>query len=294
MAREHFRWKLYRGRSMATEDNIHRTFEFLLRNAQTGRQFTPGDLARASGWTLINTNTNLKKRLSDLVQKKNGSYVASPELLRVRLEDFKDLFRQKQRLFTDYAFRVTPSVLVYEFFMPLAREDRLREALDNLFFLDTVRQRIREITIPRIRGAIGLPAETPDDEIVALVIQFVETTIGGYSLYLVNGRFRVGVLATREDVAARPSSLGPYLIDETTAGVRFILPIDTPGDEPRQMTLFEPAQMATRPDERADQVRWLFLNIFAEAVTRVVKKEDEIWLVESGMRSALYRWVRSP
>jgi hypothetical protein len=41
-------------------------------------------------------------------------------------------------------------------------------------------------------------------------------------------------------------------------------------------------------------MRWLFLNFFAEAVTRVAKKEDEIWLLESGMRSALYRWVRKP
>lgn len=58
------------------------------------------------------------------------------------------------------------------------------------------------------------------------------------------------------------------------------------------MSLFEPAKDTSSSDERAEQMRWLFLNFFAEAVTRVVKKEDEIWLLESGVRSALYRWVR--
>jgi hypothetical protein len=60
------------------------------------------------------------------------------------------------------------------------------------------------------------------------------------------------------------------------------------------MNLFEPAKDTVSSNELAEQMRWLFLNFFAEAVTRVVKKEDEIWLLESGMRSSLYRWVRKP
>jgi hypothetical protein len=277
---------------MAGEQNIRNAFDFLSQCAGTGCSFTVAELARASGWTVNNTKTNLQKRLSGLVRKDRDSYVASPEILRVRLEDFKDLFRQKQRLFGDYAFQITPSVLIYEFFMPLAREEQLREGLDNLFFLDTVRQRIREIGATRIRDTLKLLPGTPDEATIDLVVQFVETTIKGYSLYLVSGRFRQGGLDTREEVATRLPSLGPYIIDETTAVVRFILPVETPGEEPRQMVLFEPAEMASRPEERAEQVRWLFLNIFAEAVARVVRKEDEIWLVESGMRSALYRWLR--
>jgi hypothetical protein len=58
------------------------------------------------------------------------------------------------------------------------------------------------------------------------------------------------------------------------------------------MDLFEPAKNTSTADELAEQMRWLFLNFFAKAVTRVVKKEDEIWLLESGMKNALYRWVR--
>lgn len=277
---------------MRRDDSINRAFDFLTEHARNGMPFSLGELSNATGWTAKNTKTNLGKRLKDVVQKKEEKFYAKPEILRVRLEDFKDLFRQKQRLFTDYFLKVTPSVLVYEFFMPLSREDRLREALDNLFYLDTVEQRIREIGITQIRQGLKLPGSCSDEEIRRLVIDFVENTIGGYSLYLVNGRFRASSLATREKVVARPFAYGPYIVDETTAVVRFILPVDTGQKPPVQMSLFEPAQMATDTTERSEQMRWLFLNFFAEVVTHVVRKEDEIWLLETGMRSALYRWVR--
>jgi len=234
----------------------------------------------------------LRKKFSDLVEKRNGVYNVSPEILRVRYEDFKDLYRQKQRLFTDYVRKTPQKVLVYEFFMPLSREDHLREALDNLFYKDTIEQRIKEIGVADIRNALNFPKTISDEEVAQFVIRFMDNTIGGYSLHFVNGRFRAGELATRQEVVARPFSQGPYLVDETTAIVRFILPVSEDQEPPSQLNLFEPAKDITSSDELAEQMRWLFLNFFAEAVTRVVKKEDEIWLLESGMRSALYRWVR--
>jgi hypothetical protein len=136
-----------------------------------------------------------------------------------------------------------------------------------------------------------------DDDVKQFVVQFMDNTIGGYSLHLVSGRFRAGALATRKDIADRPFSQGPYLVDETTAVVRFILPVSVDAvildqASSSQMDLFEPAKNTSTADELAEQMRWLFLNFFAKAVTRVVKKEDEIWLLESGMKNALYRWVR--
>jgi len=177
-------------------------------------------------------------------------------------------------------------------FLPLSKEDRLREALDNLFYRDSVVQRTREIGIERIRTALNLSPSYTEESITDFVSSFVDNTIGGYSLYLVNGRFRADSLMTREQAVARPFAYGPYLVDETTAVVRFVLPIDTGEETVVQGKLFEPAQSAADASEKAEQVRWLFLNFFAEAVTRVVRKEDEIWLLETGMRSALYRWVR--
>lgn len=279
---------------MSREDSIRKAFEFLYNHARNGTMFTEVDLVKASGWTPGNTKTNLTKRLKDLlIKNKEGKYSVNPEIFRVRFEDFKDLFRQKHRLFTDYTLKIPQIVLVYEFFMPLSREDRLREALDNLFYKDTIEQRIREIGIARIKSALKLSDGTNNDEVKSFVFQFIDNTIGGYSLHLVSGRFRAGELATRQDVVSRPFSQGPYLVDETTAVVRFILPINTGHDITSQMGLFEPAKEVKDTNELAEQMRWLFLNFFAEAVTRVVKKEDEIWLLESGMRNALYRWTRN-
>ncbi len=276
---------------MKKEQSIRKAFGFLTKHASSGDTFTEAELAKASGWTKTNTSTNLSKRLSDVVEKTKGGLRAKPEILRVRYEDFQNLFRQKQRLFTNYLFVTTPEVLIYEFFMPLAREDRLREALDNLFFLDTVRQRFLEIGANSIRKELHIELNVSDQDVLNLVVEYVEEVISGYSMYLVNGRFRTSELATRAAVASRAPSAGPYLTDETTAVVRFILPVVVE-PESAQMTLFPTAKMASEPSARAEQIRWLFLNIFAEAVTRVVRNEDEIWLVESGMRSALYRWVR--
>jgi hypothetical protein len=275
---------------MKRDDSVNKAFSFLLAHAKSGKSFTLDDLIKASGWKKSTAKIYLGKKSSELVTKKSGVYYVNPVISRVRLEDFKDLYRQKQRLFTDYVRRPSQKVLVYEFFMPLSREDRLREALDNLFYDDSIRQRISEIGFPKIREGLRLPNTSSDKEVTKLVVQFMDNTIGGYSLHLVSGRFRAGSLATRKDVVSRPFSQGPYLVDETTAVVRFILPVDQ--DEPSQLSLFEPVKVSNSSDQHVEQMRWLFLNFFAEAVTRVVKKEDEIWLLESGLRSGLYRWVR--
>jgi hypothetical protein len=257
---------------MKREDNINRAFEFLSEHAQSGETFKLDDLVKATGWTVSTAKIYLGKKFSDLIKRKNDVYSVNPEILRVRLEDFKDLHRQKQRLFTDYVLEAPQRVLVYEFFMPLSREDRLREALDNLFYRDTVEQRIKEIGIPNIRNALKPLNLIADEEVVQFVIQFMDNTIGGYSLLLVNGRFRAKPLTTRSEVANKPFSQGPYLVDETTAVVRFILPVSVDQEPPSQMSLFEPAKETYSSDDRVEQMRWLFLNFFAEAVTRVVKK----------------------
>ena len=277
---------------MKKEDNIKRAFDFFLEHEKSEKTFTLEEMVKATGWTVGTAKIYLGKKSSDLVKKKDGVYHVKPEILRVRFEDFKDLYRQKQRLFTDYALETPQKVLVYEFFMPLSREDRLREALDNLFYRDTVEQRMKEIGLSNIKKALKLSKSSSDKQVAKLVIEFMDKTIGGYSLHLVNGRFRVESLTTRKKVVSRPFSEGPYLVDETTAVVRFILPVNAGQARPSQMSLFEPAQDTSSSDEHAEQMRWLFLNFFAEAVTRVAKKEDEIWLLESGVRSALYRWVR--
>ena len=93
-------------------------------------------------------------------------------------------------------------------------------------------------------------------------------------------------------MAQRPFAYGPYIVDETTAIVRFILPVATDAGKYEYGKILEPAVTAVGTKKRAELMSWLFLNFFAESLIRVVKDEDEIWLLESGMRSAFYRWIR--
>ncbi|MBT3321692.1 MAG: hypothetical protein HN392_05340 [Anaerolineae bacterium] len=277
---------------MTKPHNIQETFAFLIQHAQKKTSFSTQVLANKTGWDIAETEENIVNQLSDLIEKKGEEYLVKPEMLRVRLSDFKELFYQKKRLFTDYLLEVSPSILIYEFFMPLSREDRLREALDNLFYRDTIEQRIHEIGFDQIRTGLGLATEYTDESIRQLVFDFMESTIGGYSIYMVNGRYRADQLASRAEVVKRPFAYGPYIVDETTAIVRFILPVEKEAAKFSHGNILEPAPVSIAAQKRAELVRWLFLNFFAEALIRVVQNEDEIWLLESGMRSTFYRWIK--
>lgn len=277
---------------MSEKTRAQRTLKFLIDQARDRKAFSADQFSAATGWSMIESDMLITDRLSDLIYQKGEQFYSKPEILRVRFDDFNELLDYKKRLFSDYVLEVSPSILVYEFFMPLSREDRLREALDNLFYRDTIEQRIQEIGISRIREGLKLTDEFSEENIIQVVFDFMESTIGGYSIFMVNGRYRADVLASREEVAARPFAYGPYIVDETTAIVRFILPVETDAGRYEYGKILEPATMTIGTKQRAEIMSWLFLNFFAEALIRVVQKEDEIWLLESGMRSAFYRWIR--
>jgi hypothetical protein len=271
---------------------IKRAFDFLIKHAQERKSFSVEQFSTETGWSIPETRERIINRLSDLIYQEGEGFFAKPEILRVRLDDFKELLDLKKRLFADYILEVSSSILIYEFFMPLSREDRLREALDNLFYRDTIEQRIQEIGIAGIRAGLKLSPDYSEDKIQGMVFDFIESTIGGYSIYLVNGRYRADDLASRAEVVSRPFASGPYIVEETTAIVRFVLPVETDAGKFEHGKILEPASVVSGTQQRAELLSWLFLNFFAEALIRVVQKEDEIWLLESGMRSAFYRWIR--
>ncbi len=266
--------------------NYQKIFDFLIKRAQENAPFSKKEFSLTAG------DARLLPRLSELLEEKDEQYIVKPEVLRVRLNDFKELLTQNKKLFSEYMLEVSSSLLIYEFFMPLSREDRLREALDNLFYRDTIEQRIREIGVEQIRKGLSLEPDMSDEEINRLVLDLIQSTIGGYSIYLVNGRYRADKLASRAEVVSRPFSFGSYIVDETTAIVRFILPVERAAENVTHGSILEPAGDSSRTSRRAELIRWVFLNFFAEALIRVVQNEAEIWLLESGMRSAFYRWVK--
>lgn len=100
--------------------------------------------------------------------------------------------------------------------------------------------------------------------------------------------FRMTEAATVEENGDR------YLIDETTAIVRFIFPCGQPQKLPlglaQDFDVPEPNTDDATGDAEADRIRWFFNALFVQSIVQVVNGEDEIWMVESGMRNRLHRW----
>ena len=84
----------------------------------------------------------------------------------------------------------------------------------------------------------------------------------------VGRRFRIWPLLTREQ-AAELEKDARYLIDAPTSVTRFIFPCI---------------------DEEVDAIRWFFEALFIDSIIEVVNGEDEIWMVESGLRNCLHIW----
>jgi hypothetical protein len=166
-----------------------------------------------------------------------------------------------------YAPRTYDHVVVLEFYMPLTQESALRRTLDSLFYEDAVGPRLRRIDRERLRAVFG---DGEDDAVLERATRFIDEKFRGYSIYRVDGRFRSITLTTLQG-AAEIARSGTYLADETTAVCRFVFPCSA--DEPAR-------------------VRFLFDELFVAALTEKVRGEEEIWVVESGMRNQIRIWRR--
>jgi len=274
------------------QSKLVQLYDVLVKYANTRKAFSIEDLSKETGYSQAELEYMFSDFLDEIIQPKGAFFNVLPDLVRVRFRDFASLFKLKRRLFSDYELIVSSNVLIFEFFMPLAREDRLRDALDNLFYRDTIEQRILEIGLERIRDGLKLSEDFSEKKIRRLVFDFFDAAVGGYSIYLVNGRYRAETLLSRSEAVSRSLAYGPYIMDETTAVVRFIFPVEVESATYIHGKLLEPAVSGTKVVDQAERISWLFLNFFAEAVIRVVHEEEEIFLLESGLRNAFYRWVR--
>jgi hypothetical protein len=164
-----------------------------------------------------------------------------------------------------YAPTTFDHVVVLEFYMPLTQESALRRTLDSLFYEDAIVPRLERIDAGRLRAAFG---GADDASAIERAARFIDAKFRGYSIYRVDGRFRAMPLATVSD-AAEISKRGTYLADETTAVCRFVFPCN---------------------DDEPAKVRLLFDELFVAAITERIKGEEEIWVVESGMRNQIRIW----
>jgi hypothetical protein len=209
-------------------------------------------------------------------------------------EKFQKHVTQVRGISSHYSAFVHDNIIVFEFFMPLSNEEHLRTSLDALFFKDTVLARLRNVDRDRLEAHFPR-GSAKEDVYLDGIANWISDHFGGYSISHVAGRFRAVPIATLSAVAEMQKDGGRYLIDETTAVVRFIFPCGEPSRRELPLSLetvddASPKSATPEVDAEAAKIRWVFGILFVQSIVQVVNGEAEIWMVESGMRSRLHIW----
>jgi hypothetical protein len=259
---------------MAHSDEPQRqALRFLRRHLQSQEPFTKQQFAEATGWTGSTFNTYWSKQYAPFVVEvaDTGQFRVSESFRPfISWRKFRQHATQNRPVAADYRSLQYDAVVIYEFFMPLTNETALRTTLDALFYKDTIIPKLRAIGSEELAGQLPKKDGEADDAYFERVTGWIDDHVGGYSIYHVDGRFRAWKLATREEAADRERKGFRYLIDETTAVTRFIFPCTG--------------------DAEADLVRYFFHALFVRSIIQLINAEDEIWMVESGMRNRVHVW----
>lgn len=282
----------------AKTKNQKLAFKFLLEQFQTQDTFTRQEFNDTiPDWAKSSRDTYWSKQIKHFLMDVAKNQFRVTEAFRpyAAWNHFrKHIATQVRRTYSDYTELTYDHLIVYDFLMPLSNEGHLRTAPDALFYKDTILSRLRTIEREEIMKYIPIEQKESSELYFDRVCEWIANRFGGYSISHVSGRFRAESLATMAEVADFQKYGGRYLIDETTAVVRFIFPCGTPrrrktpiseadlAEDDQQQPTIEPHDAAT--------IRWFFRVLFVQSILQFVNGEDEIWMVESGIRNRLHIW----
>jgi hypothetical protein len=270
--------------------------EFLLKKFDSLESFTKEEFEDACGWPKDKKTfaTYWPKQFRPLLVPVGEETFRVSEVFRrfVEWERFKTHVTQNRPVRSNYNGVTHSNVMMFEFFMPLTNEGYLRTSLDALFYKETVKRRLKaNLADLKLR----FPANEHEDEETYLerISLCVGKYFGGYSIGHVAGRYRAGELKTHHE--AHEKYHDRYLVDETTAIVRFIIRFgeETPTAFEMNGTVASPKQSHAEAEIEAAQIRFFFGILFIQQIVEAVNGEDEIWLLESGFRSNLHIWSKS-
>jgi len=282
---------------MAIQDAPRKAYQFFRERLLTEKPFTYSELTTVTGWKKNTIDSYMTKHWREVIEKHKGRFRVKPAFQYLSESRFLASFTQARKFFVDYERVKYEELVQYELLLPLTQEGQLRKALDELFYEDTIRRRLTDIGIVQVRKWIERDDGETADDYMKRVCQVVSQKFGGYSISHVSGRYLAGDLTTRQNAAEKLAKEESYIIDETTAAIRFIIPLATTkkaitGDFDKTECNEEVTSGQAIADEVA-LVHWLFFNVFAEAIVRTVEGEDVIWLIEETPRKRrLYVWQK--
>ena len=284
---------------MPSDENWLNVHKFLLDHFRSQDPFTQAELFAATTWKGQSPKTYWSKQIKQfLVPLGHDKYRVSEAFRRVfSWERFNKHASQMRKMVSElYSSLTYANVLIYEFFMPLTNEEHLRASLDALFYEDSIARRLRTAIPETLKKHFPQLAEENHEAYYIRMADWVSMKFGGYSISHVSGRFKGASLATFTEAAKVQADGGRYLIDETTAIVRFVFPCGKPYELKPPLTTAhfeevgsEDVQESDAKDEAA-RIRWFFGLLFVQSIVEVVNGEAEIWMVESGMRHRLHIW----
>ena len=282
---------------MALNTKQASAFEYLKNSFQNGTTFTKAEFQSATGWDDSSFNTYFSKQFKRLlIEIASNQYRVTEVFRKYNTEDLFEthIVTQNRKVAADYNTLTFNNLIIFEFFMPLTNEGILRSTLDSLFYTDTILNRLKVTDPTSLHQHFQKFDNEEEASYYERLLEWISNRFIGYSISHVNGRFRAANLQSISHSANELLSGGRYLVDETTAVVRFIFPIGEPSI--RQFSpsaaYFDQINSNDAVDNvsEADAVRWFFYLLFVQSIVQVVNGEDEIWMVESGMKSKLHIW----
>lgn len=286
---------------MGDESNQRKAFDFLVERINSQEPFTKDDFREASGWDKPSTfDTYWSKQFQQFCRegREEGKFRVTERFRPyISWDKFRRLVTQVRRgADKNYVVHAYPGVLIFEFFMPLANEEHLRQTLDALFYKNRILSRLKSVDLQDLVAKIPRESGQSDDDYYEMVCHYVDNHFGGYSISHVDGRFRGCELLDVNDAATMIARGERYLIDETTAIVKFIFKVGTPEKRPPESEgIYEwfnsvHENPSDEAKSEAEKVRWLFGLLFIKSIVEAIGGEEEIWMIESGMRNRLHIW----
>jgi hypothetical protein len=271
---------------MGDEANQKKIFAFLSERYRSREMFTRKELFAGTVWKKKSQDTYFSKQIRQFFDEPERNSFVVKRSFRPYLswEKFrKHIVTQTRKVTTSYKSEAFASVLIFEAPLTLV--------LDELFYRDTLQASLKAIRSEDLHS--HFPRQGAETEAIYIdrLCSWLADRFGGYSVFHVNGRFRAGPLMTVEEAAQALPNGDRYLIDETTAVVRFIVPCGRPQSPVGDQTVQDYSE---EHKEEAIRVNWFFEKLFVQSILEAVNGEAEIWMVESGMYNRLHVWKKMP
>ncbi len=260
---------------------IVKSYDYLRSHA--GKTITFGSFQAFTGWAKSTLDIYLSKKFKEFLvevsppgtPQNNREFYVNRSILRVGADRYYDSFRQKNWVYSKFKETEYQTVKIYDFFLPLTNENLLRQNLDELFYRDTLYKRFEAINLTDLEPIYPMNTEESGSDYFDRLTLLASDLFWGYSISHVSGRFRTeNTFLSRTDAAKVEGK--SYLIDETTAIVRFIFPYED------------------GKHDHHDKLDRLFILLFVKAITEATPDEDEILLLESFGNNVLHKYSKVP